>query len=244
MAQSNDPVVVLGFDTATDDVAVAATRDGDVVFERLIVAARGGPPRHATALLPTVEETIAAAGGWPAVATIAVGVGPGSFTGLRVGIATARALAQALDRPVAGVGSLDALARGLGARPEATGRARLVAIDARRGELFASLFGPDGSPVWGPLVATPEAIADRLGEDGVPALAAGSGSLRFRRELEAAGAEVLPGPEPEHRMAARHVCALAAGAAPERPEAIEPIYLRRPDAELWRERQRGHKPLD
>src|SRR5207247_3181774 len=136
-----------------------------------------------------------AAGGWDAVGLIAVGIGPGSFTGLRVGIATARALAQALAKPIAGVGTLESLARGIGEHAAAGGRARLAVLDARRGQAFAALFAPDGAALWQPLVATPEELAQRVRALGEPPLAAGDGSVRFRRELEAAGAEVLPDAE-------------------------------------------------
>jgi hypothetical protein len=72
-----------------------------------------------------------------------------------------------------------------------------------------------------------------------PPLAAGDGSVRFRTEFEAAGVEVLPDTDPAHRISARQVCLLGAGAQTVRPEAVEPMYLRRPDAELWRERDTG-----
>ena len=227
---------VVGFDTATDDVAVAAVRDGEVVCEATVGRGTGQHPRHATALLPEVESAAKRAGGWQRVELIAVGVGPGSFTGLRIGIATARALGQALAIPVVPVGTLAALARGIGQKPAAAERSRLPALDARRGEGFAALEGPDGREEWAPLVARPDELAQRVAELAQPPLSAGSGAIRFRRELEAAGAEVLPDSDPAHRVAARHICALAEAGRPERPEAIQPIYLRPPDAERWLER--------
>ena len=229
---------MLGLDTATADAALAITQGGEPVVERLVEPLAAGRPSHATALLSEIEAVVAGTGGWGRIDLIAVGVGPGTFTGLRIGIATARALGQGLGKPIAGVGSLAALARGIGSRPDAAGRLRLAVIDARRREAFAALHGEDGHEVWEPFVASPAALGERLETLAEPPLAAGDGSLRFRQELESAGAEVLSEDAPEHRMAARHICALAAG-APHRTDAITPIYLRRPDAELWRERDRS-----
>ncbi len=225
---------VLGFDTATADLAVAVTRDGEVLHERTLAPRPGERPRHATDLLPEIEAAAAAAGGWDRLALIAVGVGPGSFTGVRIGVATARALAQALGKPVAPVISLAALAAGIGDAAGAGERPRLAVIDARRGEAFAAAYGPGGEELVAPFVAGPEELAARVRALGGAPLAAGDGALRFRGELEAAGAEVLAGSDSAHRIRARHLCFLALEPAP--LQSIEPIYLRRPDAELWRER--------
>jgi tRNA threonylcarbamoyladenosine biosynthesis protein TsaB len=85
-------------------------------------------------------------------------------------------------------------------------------------------------------VAAPGELAERVSALPRAPLAAGSGAIRFRDELEAAGAEVPPDAEPAHRVSARHLCLLAEAGRPARPESIEPIYLRPPDAELWLER--------
>ncbi len=230
---------VLGLDTATAETAVAVCRDGEPVFERAAGPAENGRPRHAAAVLGEIEAAVVAGGGWDAVGLIAVGAGPGTFTGLRIGIATARALAQARGLPIAPVSSLAALALGIDPAGSAPERPRLALLDARRGEVFGALHRADRGVVWEPFVAAPELIAERIAELPRPPLAAGDGSLRFRAQLEAAGVDVLPDADPAHRMAARHVCALAAGIEPGRPEQVKPIYLRRPDAEVWRER--GHR---
>jgi len=229
---------VVGFDTATAVTTVAVTRDGELVFERDLDPPAGGRPRHGSDLLGAIDAGVVAAGGWSEVAAIAVGVGPGSFTGLRVGVATARALAQALSKPAVPIGSLAALARAIGEQPAAGGRARLPVIDARRREAFAALYDASGRLAEETLVAAPETVVERLSGIVPPPLAAGDGSLRFRQELEAAGVEVPSEDDPVHRLSARHVCRLAEAATPVRPEEVEPVYLRRPDADLWRERIR------
>ena len=225
---------VLGIDTATSDVAVACQSGETVLFEERVQPPAGGRPRHSSALLALVGAAVDAAGGWERIEAIAVGLGPGAFTGLRVGIATARALGQARGLPLVGVGSLEALARGIDAE---AGRARVAVLDARRREAFALACYPSGALAWGPEVVSPDELASRIRELGDAPIAAGDGSVRFREELEAAGAEVPPDADPMHRMAARNVCALAAGAARVGPEQVRPIYLRRPDAEVWREQQ-------
>ncbi len=226
--------LVIGFDTATDDTAVAAVRDGELVFAQSVKPAADGRPAHATRLLAELEHAASAAGGWDAVGRLAVGVGPGSFTGLRIGIATARALARELGVELAPVGTLMALARG--AAPAADGRQVVATLDARRGEVFAALYDASGAPVWEPFVAAPGALAERISQLDESPLAAGSGALRFRDELQESGAEVPGDSDPSHRIAAREICAIGALSSASAPEGVAPIYLRPPDAERWRER--------
>jgi tRNA threonylcarbamoyladenosine biosynthesis protein TsaB len=227
-------VVVVGFDTATGDVAVAAMRDDEVLFETLLGPSEQGGPQHATALLGEVERAAAAAGGWRTVERIAVGLGPGSFTGVRVGVATAQGLGLSRGLPVGGACTLDALGRGLG--ESAAGRDRLAVADARRGEVFAALYSSDGERLWGPLVSSPEGLAERIA--GLPraALCGGSGAIRFRQQLASRGVEIPDDADPVHRVAARHICALATEPGDGEPGPGAPIYLRAPDAERWRER--------
>jgi tRNA threonylcarbamoyladenosine biosynthesis protein TsaB len=226
---------VVGFDTATEDTAACAWRDGEVLFESLLGLSEQGRPLHSTALLGEVERAAAAAGGWEAVERIAVGLGPGSFTGLRVGVATARALGLSRGLPVSGVCTLDALGRGLA---EAAGDStRLAVIDARRGEVFAALYAASGERLWEPRVCAPEELAERVGALADSPLGAGSGAVRFRQQLTSRGVEVPEDADPVHRVAARHICALAAaGPSGEGSDPVVPIYLRPPDAERWRER--------
>jgi tRNA threonylcarbamoyladenosine biosynthesis protein TsaB len=226
---------IVGLDTATPVVAVAVTRGEEVLREAEHGPDQEGRPRHSSLLLREIEACAEAAGGWDEVERIAVGIGPGSFTGLRIGIATARALGQGRGVPLAGVGTLAAL--GLAIRDaDRSGRPSLPVLDARRDEAFAALFGPGGEELWPPTVLGPGQLGERVQSLEATPVAAGDGSLRFREQLEAAGAEV-PGPEdPVHRIAARHICALGRAKEASPPDGIEPIYLRAPDAERWRER--------
>jgi tRNA threonylcarbamoyladenosine biosynthesis protein TsaB len=230
-------MLVLGVDTATAYAVVGATADGEVVREASIEPGLDGRPRHAQVLLAEIERSVEAAGGWPRIDRIAVGIGPGSFTGLRIGIATARALAQARDLPVAPVGSLAALGRGM-SEPGAGDGPVLPVFDARRSEAFAALF-EGGDELWPPFVTPPEQLAERVRDLDQAPLAAGDGALRFAAELEAAGATVAPPESSIHRVAARHVCALGEAAAEAPTDQIQPLYLRPPDAKRWRERDRG-----
>jgi tRNA threonylcarbamoyladenosine biosynthesis protein TsaB len=176
-------------------------------------------------------------GGWEAVDLVAVGLGPGSFTGLRIGVATARGLAAGLGLPARGVGTLDALGRGIG-EAGAPGE-RLAVLDGYRGEVFAALYGAAGERLWDPFVCRPEELARRLGgrlaEVGAAPSVAGPGAVRFRAELTVEGVPIPGDSDPVHRVAARDVCALAAAMDGE-AGTLDPIYLRPPDAERWRER--------
>jgi tRNA threonylcarbamoyladenosine biosynthesis protein TsaB len=232
-------MVVLGVDSATADAVVGVTADGEVVSEARVGPGADGRPRHSQVLLPEIESSVDAAGGWERVDRIAVGIGPGSFTGLRIGIATTRALAQASGTPIAPVGTLSVLARGVSAQAGGDGALALPVIDARRGEVFAALVEGDGSEVWPPLVATPNQVADRVRKLDRAPLAAGDGALRFAAQLEAAGVTVAPPEDPIHRLAARHVCAIGEAAVEASPDWIQPLYLRPPDAKKWLERDRS-----
>jgi tRNA threonylcarbamoyladenosine biosynthesis protein TsaB len=219
-------VSVLGIDTSTAASAACVVRADGEVFEVVPdPAALGRPPAHARELMPAIASLMEQAGlGYGDLDAVAVGVGPGTFTGLRIGVATARALASADGLALKPVSSLAALAAGIDAER------RLALIDAKRGELFAALYGPDGEALWGPLADSPERLAERVKAEGVTPLAAGDGSVRFRGVLEAAGIRVLPDESSSHVVRALHVCRLAAGVPGVPPQAVYPDYLRAPDA--------------
>ncbi|HYH60465.1 MAG TPA: tRNA (adenosine(37)-N6)-threonylcarbamoyltransferase complex dimerization subunit type 1 TsaB [Solirubrobacterales bacterium] len=227
---------VLGFDTSTAHLTVAVTASSEVVSEQEVKPDETGRPRHARRLLEAVESALEATGGWDGVGLIAVGAGPGTFTGLRIGISTARALAQARGLPVTAVSSLRALAEGARGGTEAP---ILAMLDAKRQESFAALYGPAGEERWAPCVGGPAELGRRIAALPDPPLAVGDGAVRFRAEFEASGARVPPDADPRHRLYARHVCRLAEDTEAEPLADIKPTYLRRPDAELWRERDRG-----
>jgi tRNA threonylcarbamoyl adenosine modification protein YeaZ len=194
-------VLILAFDTATDVATVALVRDGDVLGERVSRAAR---------VLKDAEELLREAGlGSEDVEAIVVGTGPGSYTGLRMGLVTARTLAVSLGVPVAGVSTLAALAAGV---PEA-----VPVVDAKRREVFTLAGGE-------PACVAASALEVEPGRTYV-----GDGAVRYRDEIAAAGGVVPPDDAPEHVPWARHHAGLARDFGP--GEAAEPIYLRVPDAE-------------
>jgi tRNA threonylcarbamoyladenosine biosynthesis protein TsaB len=174
--------------------------------------------------MPAVHAAMERAGlGFGELDAIGVGVGPGSFTGLRIGLASARALAHATGAELRPVSSLRVLAAGIDAP------VRLPLIDAKRGELFAALY-EGGEERWAPFAAEPAELARRVSESGAPARAAGDGAVRFRDVLEAAGVPVEPADSSAHVVRGLHVCRLAAVAPAQPPESVVPDYLREPDA--------------
>jgi tRNA threonylcarbamoyladenosine biosynthesis protein TsaB len=218
-------VTLLGIDTSTSAASACVLRADGQAFEvapppeRLL-----RPPAHASELMPAVAEVMERAEvDWGDLDAIAVGVGPGTFTGLRIGIATARALATAAGLPLRRVSSLAALAAGMDQL------VRLPLIDARRGEVFAALYEGDRE-FWPPLVTRPEDLIEQLGNAAATPSALGDGSIRFRGMLEDAGIPVEPDDSQVHVVRALCVCRLGEGAPDEPPEVVLPEYLREPDA--------------
>lgn len=216
---------VLGFDTATPSTAVGLLLDDGRAFERRDDPPPGERPRHSNRLLALVEEVLGEAGiGWDAVPRLAVGVGPGGFTGLRIGVATARALAQARGLELVPVASLRALATGA-----LTQGIVAAVLDARRGEAFLAAYR-GAETVLEPVALGPDALEAAVGRLGAARLAIGDGALRFRQQLERAGAVVPADGDPVHRIGAVPLCRLGAAGRPADRDAIVPDYRRAPDA--------------
>ena len=194
-------MLTLAFDTATSAATAALVRDEIVLGERV---------SRAVSVLEDADELLGKAGAEQGDLTaLVVGTGPGSFTGLRLGLAAARGLAFALELPVAGVSTLRALAAG---SPGA-----LPVIDAGRREVFV-LDGPE------PAVRKPQELELEPGT-----VCVGDGALRYRAVLESAGAEIPPDDDERHLPRARFHAALARDFGP--ADEVEPLYLRVPDAE-------------
>jgi tRNA threonylcarbamoyladenosine biosynthesis protein TsaB len=233
-------VKILGFDTATRATAVALLdTDADEAIERRDDPEPRQRPRHTTRLMALVIEVLnAAATDWPAVDRIAVGVGPGTFTGLRIGVATAHALARARDIPLVGVSTLQSLAYGATAGGDERADAVMAVIDARRGEVFAAGWATaqatqaEAHPLLSPRALAPAALADFMAHDGRAWVAVGDGAVEFRAALAPSGARIPERDSGRNRVSAVEHCRLAAGLAPGVPEGVQPEYLRLPDAEI------------
>jgi tRNA threonylcarbamoyladenosine biosynthesis protein TsaB len=194
-------VLTLAFDTATA-VATSALVDGEEVL--------GERVSRAQTLLEDVDALLRQAGAHPTdVDRLAVGLGPGSFTGVRIGLAVARGLALSLGVPGSGVSTLAALAAGA---PDA-----LPVVDAKRREVFTLLRGE-------PRVLTPQELALTEGT-----LCVGDGARRYRTQLEERGAVVPPDDDERHLPRARFHAQLAG--EPGSVDELEPLYLRVPDAD-------------
>ncbi|MGP8301084.1 tRNA (adenosine(37)-N6)-threonylcarbamoyltransferase complex dimerization subunit type 1 TsaB [Streptomyces inhibens] len=209
-------MLLLALDTATPAVTVALHDGARVLAESRQVDAR----RHGELLLPAVDRVLAEAGlKLDAVSDIVVGVGPGPYTGLRVGLVTAATFGAVLDVPVHGLCSLDGLAYASGLTEPF-----VVATDARRKEVYWARYADARTRLTEPSVDRPADIADQVA--GVPAV--GAGALLYDTVFTGVRREA-----PEHQSAGA-LAALAAEklAAGEELLAPRPLYLRRPDAQV------------
>jgi tRNA threonylcarbamoyladenosine biosynthesis protein TsaB len=223
---------ILAFDTCLGGVSVAVLRvdpAGVCVLWESHERRRAG---HAERLMPMILAALAGANlDFGNIGRIGVTCGPGSFTGVRTGIAAARALALAIGCPAVGVGCLAAIASGAAAELGAAkaGRPLAVALDARLGLVYFQLFHASAEARGAPQLLAPHACAELLG--GAPAMVVGSAAAAVVAAGGGAGAEArLPEAEPRASVVAR----LAAGSALGR--SLKPIYLRAPDAKPQDER--------
>jgi tRNA threonylcarbamoyladenosine biosynthesis protein TsaB len=209
-------LIILALDTCVDACSVALWSDGETLAAMSEPMARG----HQERLAPMAAEALSAAGLKPtALDRIAVTTGPGSFTGLRVGLAFAKGLALALDRPCIGVGTLEALALSQDTAFVAT------CLDARRGRVYLQAFA-DGRAVMAPDILDIDVAAARLAElwTGGPARIVGSGAPLVAGVLASASIDAAAVPDPA--ILARLASARTPGPMP------RPLYLRAPDAKL------------
>jgi tRNA threonylcarbamoyladenosine biosynthesis protein TsaB len=244
-------MIVLGFDTATPATAIGLRLTDGSAAQARDDPQPGERPGHATRLLPLAAKLLAGAGlRFRDLDRIAVGLGPGTFTGLRIGVATARGLAQSLGIELVGVSSLRALAEPV--LRELDGSHVLAVLDARRGEAFVAGYEMTdrrlAEELVSPRALAPEdlesivaqAEAGREDEHDGRWRAVGDGAVRFRSQLETAGVAVPPDSSLLHLLSAEMICDLGARAEPVASyEAIVPDYRRRPDAEIALESARA-----
>jgi tRNA threonylcarbamoyladenosine biosynthesis protein TsaB len=232
-------VTIVALDTATRATVAALLRTGDppLELEARDDPAAGERPRHATRVLELVADVMDRGGvGWEDVDAIAVGVGPGTFTGLRIGVASARALARARGIALIGVSTLQSLACNAPADEGQRDGSVLAVLDARRGEVFAAGWplGLQQCPptVLSPRACSPEALGEAVQAMGPGALAIGEGAVEFRDVLERAGALIPDDHSAIHRVSAINHCRLALSMRGSSPDQVHPEYLRLPDAEI------------
>jgi tRNA threonylcarbamoyladenosine biosynthesis protein TsaB len=228
---------ILAFDTATRASTVALAGFTAETLEARDDPPPGERPGHVARLLGLIAEVMDHAGAnWDSLDRIAVGTGPGTFTGLRIGVATARALTTAAHLPLVGVSTLESLARGARSEAAADGRRIVLAVlDARRGEAFAAAWRvPGGERIIAPAPLGPESLGEHVRRLGESPLTVGDGAVAFRAVLESAGAFVPPDGSVLHRVSATVHTEIAADLPAADPHEVQPEYLRLPDAELAR----------
>ena len=233
-------MVVLALDTTTSAGSCGLLRDDRVVREQASDQSRPQASRLPGELATMLEREGVAL---PEVDILAVGIGPGSFTGLRVGIATMQGLAMALNRPLFGISAFDALASiafgesGTNGSPDPSLRYVATWVDAWRGEVYAALY-QNGREIEPPTVDLPQHLLQTF--VGGPMLFTGDGAAIYRATISAALGNHAEFTEPVAPLLAGAMGTLAvqefrAGQRP-LPHAIRPLYVRRSDAELARDR--------
>lgn len=227
----------LAIDTATDALSVALTRDNSVLGESTLDAER----RHLELLLPEIHGILSAAGCRVRdINAIVVGTGPGTFSGLRVGIATARGLAQALEIPLRGSSTLKAQAMGIADRNCKPGDFILPVIDAKRGQVFSQLYRMEGGGVVTPesdvSCIGPSSLVKNIESAGKVVLAAGNGALAYYDLFNASKLINLPASDNGcHKVRAVFHFLFAEEDKSFKTAnmmAVLPAYIREPDADM------------
>lgn len=225
--------MVLAVDTATPQVSVALAGPAGPMAGIHVAGGR----RHGELLAPAIAEVCRLAQRpLQSIDAVAVDVGPGLFTGLRVGIATARALVSALGVPGLGLTSVEILAAAHRHQP----RPVVAVVDARRSEVFWALFrpGPGGPVQVAPAaVASPDAVVAAVGALAEGALVVGDGGWRYREAFAPLAGVEVAGPDAAHPSAAVGARLAVARGTGEAAGGIEPLYLRPPDVRIgWASR--------
>lgn len=222
-------MLILGIDTATDQVGCAIGGHEGVLGSANVARGR----RHAETLVPAIDFVRRQVGiDLADIGVVAVDLGPGLFTGLRVGVATAKAMAYALRVPMIGLPSLDLLAFPLRHTP----RLIVAAIDARRGELFYAFYRPVPAGVQRVSehqVGAPDDLASEIVASGEECLLVGDGARRYADVFEALSRVRIADQEQAYPSASSLVQLAHAQALREEfvnPWEVEPLYLRKPDA--------------
>ena len=230
MTANHGHPIVLACDTSTRVASVALVEGGVMTAETTLLSADS----HSERLLQDVSDLLARRGLAAADLDVLVtSLGPGSFTGVRIALSAMKGLAYALGRPLVGVCGLDALARPLTGR----GAAVLTALDARKGEVYAALHASDGTRLMAPCVSDPDRFASDMAAaaPGCPVIGAGEGVLAYRGRFEAAlGGRLKVADAHEHAIRASVIATLGLEQVAPGPgvDALEPLYLRRSEAEV------------
>jgi tRNA threonylcarbamoyladenosine biosynthesis protein TsaB len=232
-------VIVVGIETSTPQTSVAIGTEQEIVASVSVV----GRARQES-VTPALRQLLAWSGlDVGQVGGVAVGVGPGLFTGLRVGVETAKTLAQVLNVPIVGFSGLDALAYA----ERHTHKLIASVVDARRGEVFYALYRPVPGGVMRetePAVRAPDHLTADLEAVAGEVLAVGNGAMLYRHELEELGHRVEVGSQMSAHPTAAALVELAVPRfvreEHDRLFDVVPLYLRRSDAEIaWDQRARG-----
>lgn len=218
-------LVTLGIDTSSTATSVGVWSDSFALAMTDVPSQ--GRPAHAASIIPMIEAVLEEGGLTKSnISRIAVGAGPGSFTGLRISFATAAGLGRGLGVPVVSVSSLEALLDPIAGPSQPV----MAAIDARRGEVYVAQRGIDGIPGIERAVKPQDLVAELAGVKGLTdCLCVGDGALIMREDLVALGIDVPPEDDPRHVVDGSVVARL--GFSVDQPSGgVLPTYLRDPDA--------------